>query len=142
MYLYRSTIACLVVVGFASALSCDSPSEPSRSTQFLFQHRTQPGIVGQFVAETSDPEVIRVARQQLELPVDERQLHINGPIARGNGGHNPSWSWHFIPDEWRLAEVSIELCDGIPQMVEDDLSYWIDEVGSFCPWGSYVAAEQ
>ena len=39
------------------------------------------------------------------------------------------------------AEVTIELCDGRPSMVEADLGYWLRRVGSFCPWGSYVHAE-
>lgn len=26
-------------------------------------------------------------------------------------------------------------------MVGDDLEYWVERVGSFCPWASYIAAE-
>jgi hypothetical protein len=109
--------------------------------QFLFTVRYVPDPRGQFVVMTSDPLVIQMARTQLSLPERERNMHINGVIARGNGGHNLNWSWHFVPNQWTLAEISIELCDGVPQMVEDNLDYWVDTVRQFCPWGSYVLRE-
>jgi len=40
-----------------------------------------------------------------------------------------------------LAETSIELCDGTPRMVENDIGYWVDKVGHFCPWQSYAVSE-
>lgn len=111
------------------------------ASRFLFATRSVPGAAGEFVAITSDPGVIRLARAQLELPEAERTLHINGPIAHGNGDHNLKWSWHFVPDEWDLVESSMELCDGTPQMVEDDPDHWVDSVTQFCPWESYIVRE-
>jgi hypothetical protein len=35
-----------------------------------------------------------------------------------------------------MAEVTIELCDGRPSMVEENLDYWVDTVRFFCPWGA------
>lgn len=94
-----------------------------------------------FVAKTSDPEVIEKLENQLELPFDKRNLHIHGKIERGNGGHNINWSWHFTPDKWDMVEISVEVCDGRPHMVEENLDYWIDNVGRFCPWSSRVVGE-
>ena len=61
-----------------------------------------------------------------------------GPIARGPGpgDSNGPWSWHFDPEEFRMAAATIELCDGRPSYVENDLDYWVDTVGGFCPWGA------
>jgi hypothetical protein len=100
------------------------------------------GSAGQFVVETTNPETVRIAREELARPADQRTLHVAGRVARGDGGFNTGWSWHLVPGEWELVELSIELCDGTPQMVEDNLAYWVDQVGHFCPWGSYVSAEQ
>lgn len=123
----------------AAGTSCDDGGGVDDTAgEFLFALR---GMSDQFVAVTSDPVVLERARAQLQLPVSQRDLFINGPIARGDGGHNLDWSWHFVPDEWDLVEAAIEVCDGTPQTVEDDLDYWIDEVGQYCPWFSYVAAE-
>jgi len=94
-----------------------------------------------FVAITSDPDLISLLESQLALPEEERFLHINGLISASNGCHNHDWSWHFTYGDWSLAEMSIELCDGIPSMVEADTSYWLNTVGYFCPWSSYVLRE-
>ncbi len=95
----------------------------------------------EFVVGTDDPELIRVCREQLDLPVDERDLHVNGVIDHGHGGFNLGREWHHEIGSWQLAEASVALCDGLPSDVADDLEYWIEEVGNFCPWSSYIAAE-
>jgi len=57
----------------------------------------------------------------------------NGRLLAGSDGNEP-WSWHLDPFDIEIAEVTIELCDGTPSLVEADLDYWIDTVGRFCPW--------
>jgi hypothetical protein len=125
-----------------AGFGCESGTAPRPAGTFLFQVRDAPGTAGQFVARTNDPDVIRTARNQLALPADERQLFINGALEHGDGGHNDPWSWHFVPSEWGLVDSTIELCDGRPQMVEDDLDYWVDHVGYYCPWSAYVVEER
>jgi hypothetical protein len=107
---------------------------------FEFAFRNQPSSEN-FITATSDSSVTLLVEHQLALPEKDRTMHISGPIASGNGGHNKNWSWHFTPDKWTLAEMSVELCDGISSHVEADLSYWLNTVGSFCPWNSYVLKE-
>ncbi len=94
-----------------------------------------------FVAATNDGAVIETIEGQLQLPENQRFLHINGAIDSTDGGHNLSWHWHFSPGQWVMAEMSIELCDGLPSMVEAALSYWLHTLGHFCPWASYVVEE-
>jgi hypothetical protein len=94
-----------------------------------------------FRAVTEDPEMLAAARAELRKPVHERNRFISGAIERGSGGHNLVWRWHFVPDGWQLTEAAIELCDGNAVLVDQAVDYWVDVVGSFCPWGSYVAAE-
>ena len=118
----------------------DAPTAPPERS-FLFAMRGIPDAEGQFVAVTSDPLILATLESQLALPEAQRNLHINGPVATGNGGHNLGWSWQFEPDRWEMVEISIELCDGRPQHVEDDVEKWIADVGRFCPWASFVARE-
>ena len=133
-------VVLLMVVFLMCCGGHDAPtSTPERA--FLFAMRGIPDAEGQFVAVTSEPGTLAALERQLALPEDQRMLHINGPIAPGNGGHNLGWSWHFQPDRWELAEISIELCDGRPQHVEDDVNRWIADVGRFCPWASFVRRE-
>lgn len=115
--------------------------EPDSSVTFRFAIRHDPTGTEDFVAVTSDSAVIAIARAQLLLPPEDRTLHIHGPIARGDGGHNLSWGWHFTPDSWNLVQLSMELCDGNPSAVEADIDTWVDTIGVFCPWNSYVEEE-
>jgi hypothetical protein len=63
----------------------------------------------------------------------------NGRILRGSDGNAP-WSWHLDPDDIEMAEFAIELCDGTPSLVEDDVDYWVDTVGRFCPWSATLVS--
>lgn len=93
----------------------------------------------EFFIRTSSEEFINQARAQLKLPESQRLMFPLGPIAAGNGGYNYNWSWHYTSAEF--AEMAIELCDGRPSMIEEDLTYWLNTVGSFCPWSGYVYRE-
>ncbi len=66
---------------------------------------------------------------------------ISGKLVRGDGGFNSSWGWHLEPGTVTAPDISIELCDGRPSMVQADLNYWIDTVKQFCPWGAKVIAK-
>lgn len=132
----------ILLVSMIIVLAFSSPSRLSADggSQFVFATKNPSNGGGEFSAVTSDKDVIRLARQQLSLPIEKRDLMINGTIARGNEG-NKSWSWHFVPGKWSLVEVSMELCDGTPEEVENDLPKWVDNVKRFCPWNSYVLEE-
>jgi len=96
-----------------------------------------------FLAWTSDTAVIKQVEAQLALPLEQRSQHINGTILRMPEGCdlNQKWSWYFAPDEWTMADASIEVCDGNPQYVEENLDEYVDNVGQYCPWGSVVNVE-
>lgn len=84
----------------------------------------------------SDPAVI--AGVEARLADGTWDGIVTGELARGDGGFNAPWSWHLLPETVVIADATIELCDGEPSMVEDDLDYWVDTVERFCPWGGQV----
>jgi len=94
-----------------------------------------------YVVTTNNNDLIDQCQEQLALPEDERFLHINGFLDYGDSGFNQPWSWHIIPNEWVLAEMSIGTCNGDPEDVESDLDYWIGTVGQLCNWGSFIKEE-
>jgi hypothetical protein len=59
----------------------------------------------------------------------------------GDGGYNYPWSWHLDPDTIQFADAAIEVCDGLPIIVESDLDYWLNSLGYYCPLQSQVIAE-
>lgn len=134
---FRSLILLLgVCLLFAACDSGGSSSEGRR--YFKFVHTSDSST---YIAATSDSEVLRDVEVELEKPLEERSKIINGPIARGDGGHNPGYPWHFIPDEWGLVDVAAEVCDGNPTYVSENVDYFVDEVGRYCPWSSKVLGE-
>ena len=142
---YLVALRAVMVLIFAAIFTgCSDESDsqaPSTEVGFRFSIRGDDDGSEDFVALTSDADIISLARSQLALPDSERDLHINGRIERGGAGHNLGWGWHFVPGAWTLTGSSAEVCDGIPQGVENDIDYWVDTVQSFCPWDSYVKEE-
>jgi hypothetical protein len=57
-------------------------------------------------------------------------------IVRGEPGPNAPWSWHIDPATLSWAEVTIELCDGTPSLIEDG-TFTLDQ---FCPWSARLVA--
>ena len=118
----------------------DCELEVAPGTRFFeFGHR---GSDVTFYAWTTNEAVIQNVEAQLALPEADRLQHINGEIAELPEGcnWNKQWSWYFPPAGWNLSEVSIEVCDGNPQYVEDNLQDYLD-IDRYCPWSSYVLRE-
>lgn len=82
----------------------------------------------------TNPQTIQ---QILDLQQEESMANIpNGRIRRGpgQGAHHAPWNWHLDPEEIEMAEVTMELCDGTPSFVEEELDYFVETVQRFCPW--------
>jgi hypothetical protein len=96
------------------------------------------GVVSQqFTLRATDTETIQ---QLIENYNGKNNFHVTGTLVKGDGGFNSPWSWHLDPSSVRMAEVSIELCDGTPSFVEENLDYWLDTVHTYCPWSSKVVS--
>ncbi len=92
-------------------------------------------VVGEtFVMRVRDPETIRLAQQNIGRPT----AFPAGPLLRGDGGFNAPWSWHFDPDQVRMVEAAIEVCDGTPSYVETHLS----DFPTYCPWGARIVRQR
>ena len=103
------------------------------SSDFVFRHTGSLGEIRSFVASTTDPEVIAIAREELARRVEERTLYIQGPVAEGDGGLNEEGGWHFVPNEWKLVTESLEICDGDPDFIDATLRDWVEKIGRYCP---------
>lgn len=88
----------------------------------------------QFVLRVRDAATIEQARAQLGRGTSAFPI---GPLLRGDGGYNAPWSWRFDPDAVRLAEVAVEVCDGLPSYVERHLA----DFPAYCPWSARIVKE-
>ncbi len=141
---YFLLLFALIVLG-CSKDDDDGPSpcnDQFNDESFRFFEFEHDGTGTTFYAWTSDTAVISDVEAQLALPKAQRSMHINGAIDRIPQGCmlNKEWNWFFVPDQWVMAEVSIELCDGNPNFVEENIDEYI-RIGGYCPWGSYVLRE-
>ncbi|EAR25578.1 hypothetical protein A20C1_04906 [marine actinobacterium PHSC20C1] len=88
----------------------------------------------QYKIELATPELIEHAKALL---AGENLAAIpNGVVVRGDSSVNEPWSWHIDPTTLEFANVTIGVCDGIPQYVEDE----IVTSDRFCPWSARVIA--
>jgi hypothetical protein len=81
-----------------------------------------------------DPAQIAIAQQL--LTGQEAPAIPNGRIVRGDPSVNIGWSWHIDPTDFAFADMTTEVCDGLPSYVEDG-SLTGDR---FCPWTATVVA--
>lgn len=136
------TLALLLSPFVATCSPDDSPTEPTSGALFLIRvcvgaEHAPDGEYFQVLIH--DPEVIAEA----EALIGAGSVKIvSGPLLEGDGGFNRPWSWHIDPYRVTFADGSIELCDGCPSFIENDLRYWIDNVGSYCPWSTEVVSRQ
>lgn len=80
----------------------------------------------------TDPADIDIARRL--LAGEEAPSIPNGLIVRGDPGVNTGYSWHIDPQSLEFADMTMELCDGLPSFVEDGTL----EGDRFCPWSAEV----
>lgn len=107
---------------------------------------TLPELPARYQVEVSgELFVVRVTDEAQATQLEARlasgaEAVLSGELAAGDGGFNAPWSWHLTPSTVHAPDVAIEVCDGRPSMVEEDLTYWLDTVERFCPWGATVVA--
>ena len=133
MQLHHRSCLCLTLLLLPSACGDDNPTGADLTGGILAQFEVSGERFSAFVTNPGTISAILALEEGLS------QANIpNGRLIRGPGlaAYNSPWSWHMDPEDIEMAESTIELCDGRPSMVEDNLDEWIDVVGRFCPWGA------
>ena len=88
----------------------------------------------QFKVELVTQELVDHAQQLLDgANISAIPL---GSVVRNDQGVNAPWSWHLDPETVSFAFVTIEVCDGIPSLVENETVTSPD----YCPWSAKVIA--
>src|SRR3954470_1456746 len=82
--------------------------------------------------ELVTPELVKHAEQLLKGE-DVAAIPL-GRVVRDSPGVNKPWSWHIDPKTLEFAQITIEVCDGLPSYVEDRTVTSKD----FCPWSAKV----
>ncbi len=103
-----------------------------------------------YLLPLSDPDAIAMARSLVANgPGGEVGSIATVKIAAGSDGFNrnvladgePLWSWHVVAFEG-FSDFTIELCDGWPGFVEEDVEAFLQNTdATICFWGYTVTAE-
>ena len=88
----------------------------------------------QYKIQITDPNNITIARDLLAGNEDPKIP--NGIVVRGDVGVNEGYSWHIDPDSLEFADMTTEVCDGLPSDVENE----IITSEYYCPWAAEVIA--
>ncbi len=126
----------LVMVTAVLAGCGDGPTFPSE---------LQGGVLATFQVEAEQFKLWvtneSTIQQILDLQAGTSTASIpNGPVLEGAGpaAYNGPYSWHLDAVETEMADATIELCDGLPSFVEENLDSWLVEVGQYCPWSAQL----
>ena len=82
--------------------------------------------------ELDTPALVKHAEQLLKGE-DVAAIPL-GRVVRDSPGVNTPWSWHIDPKTLEFAQITIEVCDGLPSYVEDHTVTSKD----YCPWSAKV----
>ena len=82
----------------------------------------------------TDPADLDIARQL--LAGEEAPSIPNGVVVRGETDVNEGYSWHIDQASVEFADVTMEVCDGRPSDVEQDLI----PSDRYCSWDASVIA--
>jgi hypothetical protein len=95
-------------------------------------------IVGETLRVWIEDDAFIDEAQRL-LDQGEQRIPVFGTLVDGLDC-DAQWTWHPQAADVGFADVTIELCDGLPSHVENDKAYWIETVMSYCPWSAEVTA--
>ena len=114
-------------------VACDHDGNDGASYAGVFEVE----VTGQerFFIALNDEAQVDLAMQRME----EGTIGvIHGTVVRGDGGFNDPYAWHLDPATVTFPDMAMEVCDGRPQFIQDDLDYWVDTVRYYCPWGAQI----
>jgi hypothetical protein len=124
----RFAVAAMSVAGVAVALAGCVPSGPTVATFQVAGDQT-------YKIELATPELIQHAKDLMNGTTDEGRIPV-GIIVRDSPSVNEPWSWHIDPSTLEFADATTEVCDGLPEYVEDGTL----TSDYYCPWSADVIA--
>jgi hypothetical protein len=86
----------------------------------------------EYKIELTDPADVEIARTLLRGEVAPGIP--NGIVVRGDPGVNTGYTWHIDPASLEFADVTTEVCDGLPSDVEANTI----TSDHYCPWQAKV----
>ena len=146
----RRLVAGLTVAGCCALFS---PAAQAGVTYFLVAER--PGTPDphndSFVIPLDDADHVAHARDLIARGPDAAgEAIVFAEIARGSGGGinrdlldpaKPEWNWH-VTDVTGFGDFGIEILDGWPTYLGENLDQWLDETGPNIGFWGYTVTQE
>jgi len=138
--------ACVASVATSLGLS----SAAAETIYFLVAERQDAVVHGDsYVLPLSDPAAIAQARALIDAEPGALPSIVIAHIAAGADGINrdhlapgaPAWSWHVTGFEG-FSDFAIEILDGWPTYVEQDVEGWIANTGGAIGFWNYTVVAE
>ena len=117
---HRLIVTAALVAGLLALSGCVA-SSPTVATFEVAGEQT-------YKIELATPELIQHVKDLMAGSEDGR-IPV-GNIVRDDPSVNAPWSWHIDPATLEFADVTTEVCDGLPEYVEDGTL----TSDIYCPW--------
>lgn len=128
---YRTILITAALIALLFGFSCSTPEGSELRGGVLATFDVQGERYSIFIMNSETIEqVVALSKGQSDARIP------SGRLLRGQVSYSKPWHWHIDSQDIAMAEVTIELCDGRPSDLENNLDYWIDTVGRFCPWSA------
>lgn len=135
-----------LVVALAALASRSAAAE---TILFLVAEPSTPAHGDSYVLPLSDPGAIAQARDLIDGNGQPGPSIVVALIAEGADGINrdwlasgaPEWSWH-VTEFVDFADSTIEILDGWPGLVEQDVPGWIANTGGAIGFWSYTVVAE
>lgn len=88
----------------------------------------------EFKVELVTPEL--VANAEALLRGEDVPAIPVGIVVRDDPSVNAPWSWHLDPATIEFADATTEVCDGLPEYVEEG----IVTSDYYCPWSAQIVS--
>lgn len=134
---------------FVALLTVFSAFFLNAGTNYFLVADPQERLPGSYVLPLTNPVQVAYAKRLANRDPTATQRIVVAVISPGFDCLNrdyrsqgtPAWSWHVIRC-CNFAEFTIELCDGTPPLVEQDVNRWMDNTGgTICFWNYTVVEE-
>jgi hypothetical protein len=144
----RDRLARLVAAGMFLSVGAHSSAEVL-TTYFVVAESGDAVHGDSYILPLEDPSDVAHARDLIVHGLDAGAPIVVAEIAKGADGVNrdylapgqPLWSWHVERFEG-FADATIELIDGWPSFVEEDVNAWIANTGGHIGFWSYTVVAE
>jgi hypothetical protein len=70
---------------------------------------------------------------------ESRATIPNGKLIKGAASYNPGWSWYIDPEDVIMTDLAVDLFNGLPSQVEQDVNYWVYWIQRYAPLQAKIA---